>query len=214
MFDFFRTILDIILPPKERVVRIDAYVLHDLNISPSEHEACGARITTLMSYKTQAVEDLIRALKYDGTGRAAQLLAEALAEYLREEIAQMKLFSSLPVILVPVPLHKNRSRVRGFNQTQRVLEKLPDEFKDGSVSRIVSDALMRTRDTAQQTRLSRAERLKNVTGAFSLAKPELIRNRNLILIDDVTTTGATLAEAAKPLQIAGIATSLFALAHA
>ena len=212
MFDFLRTLLDIILPRKERVVRIDTYTVEDLELSPTEHHACGMQITTLMSYKTRAVEDLIRALKYDHAGHAGVLLAEALAEYLREEIAHMKLYSALPVVLVPVPLHKNRLRERGFNQIQAVLEKLPDEFRNGTVSKIISDVLVRTRDTAQQTKLSRKERLTNVTDAFALAKPEMLKNTNIILIDDVTTTGATLAEAARPLGNDSI--SLLALAHA
>lgn len=213
MLDFFRALLDIVLPRKERMVRVDSYELAHLLISPVEHDACCGRITTLMSYRTQAVEDLIRALKYDQPAHAATLLAEALAEYLREEIAQIKLFSSLPVVLIPVPLHASRLHERGFNQIERVLEKLPEEFRSGAVSHIVTDALVRTRDTAPQTKLSRAQRLSNVVDAFSLATPEAVRNTNVILIDDVTTTGATLVEAARPLQIMGVV-SLLALTHA
>jgi ComF family protein len=211
MLQFVARILDIILPRKDRVVRIDAYTLEDLRISPAEHTAQGARITTLMSYKTLAVADLIQALKYDRTGHAANLLAEALAEYLREEIAQMKLFSAKPVILVPVPLHKNRMRERGFNQIQEVLDRLPDEFKDGSLSKIVSNALVRTRDTAQQTRLSKRDRVTNVADAFALIKTEALKNANVILIDDVTTTGATLSAAGRPFSTN---VTLLALAHA
>jgi len=214
MLQFLARLLDIVLPRKERTMRINAYTLQDLRMSPSEHETCGAHITTLMSYRTNAVEDLIRALKYDRTGYAAKVLAEALAEYLREEIAQTKLFSPLPVALVPVPLHKNRLNERGFNQIQRVLEQLPDEFKDGTGSKIVPNALVRTRDTAQQTRLSRKERLTNVEDAFFLNNPTALKDVNVVLVDDVTTTGATLAEAARPLQKAGVNMTLIALAHA
>lgn len=207
-------VFDIILPRKERVVRTEQYAIADLDVSPHEHTVQGISITTLMSYRTRAVDDLIRALKYDRAEHAANLLAEALAEYLREEIASLKSFSAKPIVLVPVPLHTSRVRERGFNQVDIILDALPEEFKDGTLSRIETNALVRTRPTKQQTRLSRAERLKNVEGAFRLEHPELLVNAHIILIDDVTTTGATLAEAARPFEHKRIPFSLISLAHA
>ena len=205
-----QVVLDTILPRKERVVRIDLYSLEDIPVSPQEHEMCGVQIITLTQYRNRAVEDLIRALKYDKSGHAAKLLAGALEEYLREEIANLKAFSTKPIVLIPVPLHSSRQRERGFNQVEKVLQNLPHEFKDGTMSSIDSKSLIRTRATPQQTRLSRSERLRNVAGAFALAKaPE---NAHIILIDDVTTTGATLSQAAKPLR--ELSFSLLALAHA
>lgn len=202
--------LDTVLPRKERVVRIESYSLLDLPVSPTELEACGVTITTLLDYKTTATQDLIKALKYDRAGRAAKLLANALEEYLREEIGTMKLFSTKPVILIPVPLHPSRMRKRGFNQIEKVLRNLPGEFKNGTIAHIDCTSLIRTRATPQQTRLSRAERLRNVAGAFALATDP--GEAHVILIDDVTTTGATLAAAAAPLR--GKAVTLLALAHA
>lgn len=206
---FIQSTLDIVLPRKERTVRIEHYRLEEIPVSPVEHEACGVRITTLMRYREKAVEDLVRSLKYDRSGHAAALLAGALAEYLREEIASLQQFSTKPVVLVPVPLHPTRERERGFNQIARVLDALPPEFKDGTLSRIEPQALARSRATPQQTRLSREERLRNVADAFALTRS--LDDAHMLLIDDVTTTGATLAAASKPL--AGSVT-LLALAHA
>jgi len=202
--------LDVILPRKERVVRIESYSLEDVPVSPLEHEACGTTITTLLSYRDQAVQDLVKALKYDRAGSAAKLLASALAEYLREEIANIRLYSAMPVILLPVPLHPSRERERGFNQIQKVLESLPQEFKDGTLSHVDTESLIRTRATPQQTRLSRSERLQNVAGAFALAHD--LNDAHIILIDDVTTTGATLSEAARP--FVGKTINILALARA
>lgn len=198
MWTFVTSLLDVLLPRKARVVRSDSYTIADLQISPREHEVCGVRITTLMSYKTPAVDDLIRALKYDRARHAARVLAEALAEYLREEISSLKLFSPCPIVLVPVPLHSTRIHERGFNQVELVLSYLPKEFHDGTLAHVVPDALVRTRPTQQQTKLTRSERLKNVEGAFQISKPHHIKDTHVILIDDVTTTGATLTEAARP----------------
>lgn len=213
MMRLFRSLLDILLPHKERVARTHTYTLNDLALSPVSHPAGAQSITTLMSYRTRAVEDLIRALKYDGSEHAANILAEALAEYLREEIASLKAFSTRNILLVPVPLHKSRERERGFNQVELVLRHLPAEFRNGTHARIAS-ALARVRATKQQTKLSQRERLVNVKNAFALVKPDTLRNAHLILIDDVTTTGATLSEAARPLLAAGGVVTLLALARA
>ncbi|HWO07305.1 MAG TPA: hypothetical protein VNM40_01840 [Candidatus Paceibacterota bacterium] len=205
-----QSVLDSILPRKERIVRIDKYRAEDIPVTPAEHDACGVRITTLMEYREPIVEDLVRGLKYDRSGRAARLLADMLAEYLREEIASMRAFSTKPVMLIPVPLHVSRERERGFNQVERVLHALPAELTDGTVARVVTGSLVRIRPTAQQTRLSRPERLNNVAGAFALS--HTLPDSHVILIDDVTTTGATLAEASRPFRDRPV--TLVALAHA
>jgi ComF family protein len=201
--------LDIVLPRKDRIVRIDEYTTEDVPVSPGEHEMLGVHIVTLLNYRDVVVQDLVKALKYDRSGHAAQLLASALAEYLREEIANHTAFSTKPVVLVPVPLHLSRLCERGFNQIERVLHALPEEFRNGTLARMDTTSLIRTRATPQQTRLSRADRLKNVHDAFALSTPI---DAHIILIDDVTTTGATLSEAARPLH--GRSVSLLALAHA
>ncbi|MEK7509152.1 MAG: hypothetical protein AAB605_00385 [Patescibacteria group bacterium] len=209
-----QTILDTILPRKERIVRVEDYTPENLPAAPQEHEVHGVQITTLMSYHDQAVEDCIRALKYDRSAHAAQLLADVLAEYLREEIASLRAFSTKHVLLVPVPLHRNRFHERGFNQVGLVLERLPTEFKNGELSTIAFSIIERVRETPPQTRLPRQERLINMKDAFALTDMNAALDSHIILIDDVTTTGATLAEAARPLLNLGASVSLLALAHA
>ncbi|MDO8522356.1 MAG: hypothetical protein Q7S08_03660 [bacterium] len=212
--ELFISALDIILPRKERTMRAEHWAIDDLAVSPNTHEACGMRFTTILDYRNAAVEDCIRALKYDGSSRSAELLSETLADYLREEISQVKSFSPRPVLLVPVPLFKTRERERGFNQIEIVLKRLPEEFLDGTFATFAPHALIRSRETKQQTRLARAERLKNVKGAFSVPDVQAVQGTHVFLIDDVTTTGATLAEAARPLQKAGAEVSALALARA
>jgi len=203
--------LDTMLPRKERIVRIDHYAPEDVPVSAVEHEMCGVHITTLLRYREPIVEDLIRALKYDGSTYAAMILAHVLAEYLQEEIGAMRVYSTKEVLLVPVPLHSSREEQRGFNQVRRILDHLPEEMKSGPVSRIL-EALVRIRATPQQTQLSRDERITNVAGAFALSDPHATAGTHIILIDDVTTTGATLSEAAKPLEKTPV--TFIALAHA
>jgi ComF family protein len=171
------------------------------------------KITTLLNYKDPGVSDLVRALKYEHSGHAARLCGEVLADYLREEVASLRAFSARQILVVPMPLHASRVRERGFNQIEKVLANLPGDFKDGSLASIDSKALSRIRETPQQARLSRAERLKNVAGAFA-ADAAKVSDTHCILIDDVTTTGATLVSAGRALREAGAKVTLIALARA
>lgn len=202
------------MPLKERSARTNTRAPEDIPLSPTVHDLLGVRITTLMDYREAAVEDLVRALKYDGSAHAAHLAAAIIADYLREEIASHRQFSQKPVLLMPVPLHRTRTRERGFNQIELVLKALPKEMRDGTRARLSSDVLVRERATKPQTRLPRTKRLSNVAGAFTLTSPETVRGACVYLFDDVTTTGATLANAATPLRRAGADVSLIALARA
>lgn len=212
--DIMNALFDAILPRRERRIRTEARQLEDIPLSPVPHDLLGVRITTLMEYQNPAVEDLIRSLKYDGSAHAANLAAAVLADYLREEISSSRMFSARKIFIVPVPLHKSRSRERGWNQIELVLKALPKEFLDGTVSYMEPRVLIRARETKPQTRLPRSERLSNVAGAFACSDASLVEKAHVFLIDDVTTTGATLANAATPLRRAGANVTLLALARA
>ncbi len=207
-------IFDTILPLRERSARTKARTAEEIPLAPTVHELLGARITTLMDYREGAVQDLVRSLKYDGSEYAAQLAATLLADFLREEISSHRSFSQHKVLIVPIPLHKDRARERGFNQIELVLKALPQEFRDGALSTLMPGALLRIRETKQQTRLPRSERLSNVAGAFSVFEEAFVHKTHVFLIDDVTTTGATLVNAATPLRRAGAEVTLLALARA
>lgn len=206
-------ILDAVVPPHERTARTKALDAATLPLSPTTHALLGEHITTLMDYKQPAVQDLIRSLKYDGSHKAATLAADVLADFLREEIADAHAFSSKKIVLVPIPLYKARARERGFNQIGIVLNALPRELVVGPVAHVRPALLVRSRATRPQTRLGRQERLHNVTGAFSTPAQDL-HDTHIVLIDDVTTTGATLVHAMAPLKSAGARVTLLALARA
>jgi len=105
-------------------------------------------------------------------------------------------------IVVPVPLHRNRLRLRGYNQSHLLA--------DGLAKRLglqMQNILVRVRNTTTQTKLSRKERQENMRGAFMIRGNErnyLTNTENVFLIDDVLTSGTTLIEAAKVLKKAGI----------
>ncbi len=100
------------------------------------------------------------------------------------------------VLLVPVPLHRSRLHQRGFNQSAILAQKVAEAFGLGYEEKI----LVRNRKTKPQVELSGKARRENVKGAFTCQNPEAVFGRNILLIDDVCTTGATLDECAKELK--------------
>jgi competence protein ComFC len=100
--------------------------------------------------------------------------------------------------IVPVPLHKNRRRERGFNQVE-----LLAEIVGKYLELPVTPALARVKNTAPQFGLHRDARLENIKGAFKVVDRKAVANRKLVLIDDIYTTGATVAECSRVLQNAG-----------
>ena len=207
-------ILDVILPLRKRAARTKQRTIEDIPLTPTTHKLLGATITTLMDFREPAVTDMIKSLKYDHSHHAANLAALSLADYLREEIASHKLFSTRRILLVPVPLHPSRQRERGFNQIEKVLRALPADFRDSTIATLTPNILTRTRATQSQTHLHRRDRLANVANAFAASQDIPLQHTHIFLLDDVTTTGATLLHAGKPLQSAGATVSLLALARA
>lgn len=185
-----------------------------LPLVAASHSLLRSTIVTLLDYRDETAHHLVQALKYDGSGKAAELCAQVLAEYLHDTLSEAHLFSQQRIVLIPVPLHTSRARERGFNQISLVLERLPQEFRQGPHSFVLPHILQRHRVTKPQTRLSRSERLSNVAGAFSVPDPQLLAHTHVFLIDDVTTTGATLVNAGNALRRAGAQVTLLALARA
>ena len=111
-------------------------------------------------------------------------------------------------LIVPVPLHPSRSRERGFNQSELLaagLVRALAKQNAGSAPKLEKSCLLRKRATTPQTGLSVSARRENLRGAFAVARPEEIRGRVIVLVDDVMTTGATLSACARTLKRAGAA---------
>lgn len=134
---------------------------------------------------------VIHALKYGGERRLAGPLGAALAR-------RWAACGQLGDVLVPIPVHRDRLRDRGFDQARLIADEV------GRVTGApVARALVRTRRTARQAELDRTGRAGNVAGAFAVAGPAAVGGRWVVLVDDVMTTGVTLREAALALHAAG-----------
>lgn len=143
---------------------------------------------------TDAVRALVKSLKFRGVRGASASLGDMLVEYLE----RLPHFEG-PWIVAPVPLGKKRLRTRGFNQAEILAERAAHRL--GFALR--TDILERAVETKPQTEAqSKEERLENLHGAFA-ARPGSCRGFSVILVDDVCTSGATLAAAARTLRSAG-----------
>lgn len=114
-------------------------------------------------------------------------------------------------VIIPVPLHPKKERMRGYNQAALIAGSLAAALQktDGT------DFLRRSRFTESQTRKSREERTENVAGAFTVSRPEQLKNKQVLLVDDVLTTGATMEAAAHALlQVPGLKVSFATIALA
>lgn len=144
---------------------------------------------------TGTVKKLIHEFKYSGKDYLGKPLASIMNTFIRDY--------NLPIqhldFIVPVPLHKSRQREREFNQAEILSRQIGKEFDKA----ILTDGLIRNKPTRTQTELTPQERLRNVEKSFLVSRPQLIKDKNLLLVDDVLTTGATSNEAAKSLKEAG-----------
>lgn len=148
-------------------------------------------------------------LKYRGNPKIARLFAEAVAAKL-EEIREQ---SPKEIILIPLPSSAARRRERGWNQTELIAARIPPTIPHFAIR---TNILQKIHHTIPQARLKNRQRLTNLKNCFALVKnfrQRMPADPLIILFDDVTTTGATFAEALKPFFRAGF-TDVYCLAIA
>jgi len=140
------------------------------------------------------VKEIVSAYKYQNKPHIGRDLISVVFKFLREKIIALS-----PDLIVPVPLHIKRLKERGYDQSYILSEGIGRELNIP----VSYGNLTRIRYTAPQVSLSGNERLKNVKGAFSIKDPEKLKDRVILLIDDVFTTGATIKECVRVIRGAG-----------
>jgi ComF family protein len=216
-------ILDIFFPPNclqcgkylersDKIICDDCYSSIKLNNTsfcsvcrarlPNSRKICHRKTSYLLAaainYDEPVIQNLLHYFKYKGFEKIAPLLGEVLIKYLEDIIRNSKL-EIRNFVVVPIPLHFWRERQRGFNQAKLLAEILARHF-----NLELKVALKRTKNNKPQVKLkNNEERLKNMAGCFRVENPDEVRGKNIILVDDVFTSGATMNEAVKTLKAAG-----------
>jgi ComF family protein len=161
-----------------------------------------AFILSLYAYRDPRVRALVRMLKYKNTRHASAIFAPELAAIFTEWIGEEGRFlGSFPVLLVPVPLSRKRMRERGYNQAELLARGMLGHLFPGTAM-LDTKILRKVIETGKQADIKkRSERLANLGDCFSAVPAK--GGEVIVLVDDVTTTGATLIAARKALRAAG-----------
>lgn len=197
----YKKVVHFIFPPSD-----DERAL--LQKTPADFLAKYHRTTTtshesLLPYQDPMIRAAIHLNKFHYHSAAQKFLAAVLQQYLSE--------LDKPVHILVIPLSKKRQRARGYNQVWEVAKRATTSKSPHTLHKNV---LIRTRDTPPQTTLNKQARKKNLVEAFSLKTNSSLQGKHVIIIDDVYTTGATLAAAKAATLTASPATvTCVALAH-
>jgi ComF family protein len=208
--DFFGVLFNLLYP---RVCLICSHKINDLNISPicgdcvdkirgnpeasrieGKTEDFAFDLALYAARYEEVMKKCICLFKYEGKTQLAGPLGKLMSDFAVRNIGAEEID-----VIVPVPLHPVKLRERQFNQSELLAAHLARKMNKN----MVRDKVRRIKYTAPQTELKRDQRLRNVRGAFLVRKNADFKEKTVLLVDDVLTTGATLHECAKALKDAG-----------
>jgi ComF family protein len=156
--------------------------------------------------KSGLAQRLVHQLKYKGNRDIGNYLGQLYGQEIKEEILKTR-----PDMIVTVPLHQDRIKVRGYNQS----DEIANGFSEATGIPFIRDVLIRKEMTATQTRKKRFERWENMESKFILNENISITGQHILLIDDVITTGATIEACGTVLADAkGVSVSIISLCFA
>lgn len=153
----------------------------------------GLTVFSLGGYD-DTLRSIIHDLKFGFLKPLGTTIGMQLSETIRDRCQHLKLD-----MIVPVPLHESRLYARGFNQAEVIAREIARSLRIPCRPEV----LTMTRRTRQQARLTAPQREINVRGAYAMTAPEAVRGKSILIVDDITTTGATLREITRVLKNAG-----------
>lgn len=180
MLQLLTHLYDLVYPPRdsELIIRNHKDLL---SIQPSRTD----NIIYLADFHKPIIHASVVENKYFNNRKAPKILGQLLAQWNESQTKD--------ILYVPVPLGPERLKKRGYNQVENILKASNLPYKN---------ILLRTRDTPPQTDLTRSQRLKNLENAFEVKSIDLTPYDQIVIVDDVTTTGTTLQTTAAVLRAA------------
>ncbi len=156
----------------------------------SPHKGCPSDIDGLFvcCWEKGVVKEIVYGLKYDNLTELASVSTDFMVKKIENSPLLLSVLMRDNFIFLPVPLHKKREWERGYNQSYLLADKIAD-YVGGHVEKI---AVVRKVYTKSQTKLTKEKRIENIKDAFEVIVPELLEGKDIIIVDDVITTGATL----------------------
>ncbi|MCK5285751.1 MAG: ComF family protein [Candidatus Pacebacteria bacterium] len=155
----------------------------------------------IFNYRNKFVKEAIWSLKFKNNIKISQLFGQITYDYLIEELSELNLLTNFDKpILISIPITSKKKRERGYNQTELIALEINNLDKNSSFE-YRKNILKKVKNTLPQSRTkSKEEREENLRDCFKVVMPKLIQDRNIILLDDVITTGTTMNEAKRTLQ--------------
>ena len=200
MRNYFEKIINILFPKKEINKKLIFGLIKNRNFLDKKND-----IFSLLPYGNKSIRKSIKELKFYNNISHAKFFGEILFENISEYLINLEIQENFyNPILITIPLSYFRKLKRGYNQNDLIIKSFMKSGGDSFVQ-WEKNNLKKIKHTKPQSLMkNRAERLKNQKNVFKLKNPEKIKNQNIILFDDVYTTGATINEARKVLKKAGV----------
>lgn len=166
-----------------------------LELLPRPENDLPEYVNALYEYRNPIVKKILTDAKYRKRFAGLKIFSRTMADAVKDvasEYTELNNYSK--VILIPVPISKNRYKNRGFNQAEVLTKEILDNLKE-PIYFLGSDIVIKIKDPIPQASIkNRNERLNSPVNTFQVIKPELLRGALCIIIDDITTTGGTIKE--------------------
>lgn len=190
-------IINTIIPLDPKILKIErsGFSPPCLYVSPNG-------IISFYSYKDSHIRIALIEIKDRPNKTIAHMLGKSLFEGIKPIISRNH-ENNGRYLIMPIPITTKKKRLRGWNQCELMLGGFKDEAKRAGLFEnleIRTDILIKIRETDDQVGKSKSQRFENLKDCFAVTESALLRDRNIIVFDDITTTGATLIEARKVLE--------------